>query len=141
MQNPAPPFEDPAVQAAFAAFPEPARPGLLQLRQLIFETATQTPGVGEIGETLKWGQPAYLTPRTRSGSTIRLGIPKTGGFALYAHCRTTIISGFRDHFPDEFGYEGNRAVLFREGDELPEAPLRLLIRTALTWHLRPRRQA
>ncbi|WP_193172223.1 DUF1801 domain-containing protein [Nisaea nitritireducens] len=131
-----PPFENPAVAAAYESFPPREREGLLALRDLIFETAAETPGVGPLEETLKWGQPAYLTPKTRSGSTIRLGLPKQGGFALYTHCQTTLIPDFRSLFPDDFRYEGNRAVHFREGTALPLDPLRLLIRSALTYHLK-----
>ncbi|WP_420347196.1 DUF1801 domain-containing protein [Pelagibius sp.] len=133
-----PPFKDRNVEAAFAAFPQPARRGLLALRALIFETAAATPGVGALEETLKWGQPAYLTPETKAGSTLRLGLPKDGGFALYAHCQTTIVSDFRSLFPDAFAYEGNRAVRFDEGAALPREELTLLIRSALTYHLKKR---
>ena len=59
-----PPFKDPDVEAAFASFPVPARKGLLALRSLIFETAETTPQVGALKETLKWGQPAYVTAKT-----------------------------------------------------------------------------
>lgn len=112
------------------------REGLLALRDLIFETAAETPGVGPLEETLKWGQPAYLTPKTRSGSTIRLGLPKQGGFALYAHCQTTLIRDFRSLFPNDFQYEGNRAVHFKDCTALLPDPLRLLIRSALTYRLK-----
>ena len=107
-----PRFEDPKVAARFASFPEPARTGLLALRGLIFEAAAETPGVGALEETVKWGQPAYLTPETKAGSTIRLGLPKEGGFAIYAHCQTTIIADFQSMFPDDFTYGGNRAIHF-----------------------------
>lgn len=130
------PFSDPAVAAAFDAFPDEARPGLLAMRDLIFEVAAETDGVGALEETLKWGQPAYLTPETKSGSTIRLGAPKDGGAAFYAHCQTTIISDFRGLFPDEFSYEGNRAVRFAEGDDLKPEALSLLIKSALTYHVK-----
>lgn len=130
------PFTDPAVAAAFDAFPDETRPGLLALRDLIFDVAAVTAGVGALQETLKWGQPAYLTPETKSGSTIRLGAPKDGGAALYAHCQTTIISDFRGLFPDEFTYEGNRAVRFAEGDDLKPDALSLLIKSALTYHVK-----
>lgn len=129
-------FENPAVEAAFAAFPDTVRPDLLALRQLIFQTAAETPGVGQLEETLKWGQPAYLTPQSKSGSTIRLGAVKTGGFALYAHCKTTIISDFRSLFPDDFIYEGNRAVRFEVGQIMDMEKLSLLISGALTYHVR-----
>lgn len=130
----APDFATPAVAAAFAAFPDAARGGLLRLRALIFEVAQDTPGVGRIEETLKWGQPAYLTPETRAGSTLRLGVPKTGGFALFAHCQTTIVADFRRVFPDDFAYDGNRAVRF-DVDPEPGAIVPL-IRHALTYHLK-----
>ena len=129
-----PPFSDPKVAARFAGFPDALRPSLMSLRALIYQTASETEGVGPLLETLKWGQPAYLTPKTKSGSTLRLGLPKSGGFALYAHCQTTIISDFRTLFPSDFTFEGNRAVLFEDG-AAPDDKLRLMIKSALTYHL------
>ena len=129
-------FQDSRVEAAYACFPETARLGLLGLRDLIFEVAAKTPGVGPLEETLKWGQPAYLTPETRSGSTIRLGIPKSGGFALYVHCQTTIIAEFRDLFPADLNYEGSRGIHFQDVSELHSDTIRLVIARALTYHLR-----
>ncbi len=128
-------FADPNVERVFAAFPKINRGGLLALRELIFDVAGRTQGVGEIQETLKWGQPAYLTPQTKSGSTIRLGIPKQGGFAIYIHCQTTIMSEFQAIFPEEFEYEGNRAIYFDPAQNLPLDSLKLLISRALTYHL------
>lgn len=130
------PFEDPNVERAFADFPTDVRPGLLELRELIFDVAARTDGVGRIQETLKWGQPAYLTPDTKSGSTIRLGLPKDGGFAIYTHCQTSIMSDFQALFPDGFVFEGNRAVRFASSDHLPVQKLELLIKNALTYHLK-----
>jgi len=131
-----PPFADPNVEKAYAEFPEDVRDDLLTLRALIFETAHSTDRVGEIEETLKWGQPAYLTPQTKSGSTIRLGTPKQGGFAIYTHCQTTIMSNFQALFPTEFSFDGNRAVQFQPDAPLPLDGLRLLIKSALTYHLK-----
>ena len=116
--------------------PKGARAPLLALRDLIYETAAGTEGVGPLEETLKWGQPAYLTPVTKSGSTIRLGRPKTGGYAISVHCQTSILSDFRTAFPDGFDYEGNRAIRFPDGAAPPLNALRLLVRSALTYRLR-----
>jgi len=138
VSNVTPPFKDPEVEAKFASFPEPARKGLLALRGLIFEIAAATPHVGALEETLKWGQPAYLTPETKSGSTIRLGLPKQGGFAIYTHCQTTILSDFQSLFPNDFVYEGNRAIHFEDGETLPLEKLRLLVGRALTYRLKRR---
>lgn len=129
------PFEDPAVEAVFAAYPEPEQKNLLLIRDRIFRIAKKTAGVGRLLETLKWGQPAYLTPETKSGSTIRLGLPKTGGYAVFVHCQTTILSDFKQVFPDDFAYDGNRAVHF-DVDHPPEfLKLDMLINGALTYHL------
>jgi hypothetical protein len=64
---------DSTVEAVFDAYPRPVRAKLLALRRLILDTAKRTEGVGRLQETLKWGQPSYLTSETgsaaRSGST------------------------------------------------------------------------
>jgi len=133
--TPTPPFDCPDVAAAFARFPDAARPGIMALRAQIFAVAADIPGMGPVQETLKWGQPAYLTPTTRAGSTLRLGVPKSGGYAIFAHCQTTIIADFRALFGPDFTYDGNRAVVF-DGATTPDPDkLRILIASALTYHL------
>ncbi|WP_436123137.1 DUF1801 domain-containing protein [Aminobacter sp. LjRoot7] len=129
-----------AVAAAFAAFPAPVRARLLEVRSLILSTAAETPGVGPLSETLKWGEPAYLTEASGSATTIRLGCPKTGGrtCAVYFNCRTTLVDSFRAHFGDVFTYEGNRAILFDADEPLPKAPLAICLAMALTYHRRQR---
>ncbi len=126
----------PAVASVLAAAPPAAREGMLALRHLIFDVAAGLPEVGRIEETLRWGEPAYLTPETRAGSTIRIGAPKSVGFALYCNCRTTLIADFRDLVGNACRYEGNRAIMFRHTDEVAITPLSHLIARALTWHLR-----
>ena len=129
------PFASEAVKAAFDTVERDAREGLLTLRALIFKTAARLPEVGALQEALRWGQPAYLTPETKSGSTLRLGVPKTGGFALYAHCQTDIISSFVSTFPGQDQIDGNRAILFDDLSQIDPARHGLLIRHALTYHL------
>ena len=130
----APDFPSADVAGAFENFPDEARPGLLALRDLIYRVAAGTPGVGALQETLKWGQPAYLTPETKSGTTVRLGVPKQGGFAVYVHCQTTLLPEFRNLFPDGFDYEGSRAIHFPDGSIPDDDRLEMLIRNALTYH-------
>jgi hypothetical protein len=128
---------DPKVRAAFDAAPPPAREGMLALRQLILDVAAGLPEVGRIEEGLRWGEPAYLTPDTGSGSTIRIGIPKSGGFALFCNCNTSLIDDFRNLAGDACRYEGNRAVLFAKVQDIDETLLSILITRALMWHRRP----
>lgn len=44
------PFADPAVKAAFDAYPRGLRPGLLARRALIFEAATEHEAIGPLTE-------------------------------------------------------------------------------------------
>jgi hypothetical protein len=135
-------FSDPAVDAMFASYRKPVRTKLLTLRGLIFDTARTTVGVGRIEETLKWGQPSYLTPDTGSGSTIRIDQVKSADdqYAVYFHCQTDLVATFRELYPDEFRYGGNRCMLFNAADAIPEQPLRHCLALALTYHLNKRKR-
>lgn len=131
-------FSDPAVAAVFRAYPAPVAAELRALRALIFEVAAATEGVGPIEETLKWGQPAYLTAKSKSGSTIRIDAIKArpGQYALYVHCQTTLLGDFKALYPDDFRFEGNRALLLDAAQAPPENALRHCIALALTYHRR-----
>ena len=94
------------------------------------------PDIGALTEALRWGQPAYLTLASGAGSTLRVGLPKSGGFALFAHCQTSLIADFKALAGAECRVEGNRAVLFRTAGDLRPDLLGLLIRRALRWHWR-----
>ncbi|HEY6520455.1 MAG TPA: DUF1801 domain-containing protein [Roseiarcus sp.] len=135
--EPSPPI--PAdVAAVFAAFPERVRARLLEVRNLIFETAAASESVGQLTETLKWGEPAYLTEATRSGTTIRLGWVRSSErkCAVLFNCRTTLVDDFREQFPDVFVYEKNRAILLDANKPLPRVPLSTCLGMALTYHRR-----
>lgn len=129
------PITDPKVQAAYDAFPADARASAIILRDLIFQVAKDIPKVGTLTETLKWGQPSYLTATSKSGTTLRIGATKTGGCAVYAHCATNVISTYADTFPDLDQIEGNRAVHFTHSQDIVPDRIKLLIRHALTYHL------
>ena len=131
---------DSAVDAVFDAYPKPVKAKLLALRRLILGTAKATQGVGALEETLKWGQPSYLTSESKSGSTIRIDQVKAepGQVAVYFHCQTNLVETFRELYP-ELRYEGNRAILLDAADRLPESELRHCVGLALTYHLRKRK--
>jgi Domain of unknown function (DU1801) len=126
------------VAAAFAAFPAGVRARLLEVRNLIFETGAAIDGVGPLTETLKWGEPAYLTEATGSGTTVRLGRSRSPEreCAVLFNCRTTLVDDFRSQFPDVFAYEKNRAILLDDREPLPKAPLSTCLGMALTYHRR-----
>ena len=126
------------VQAAFDAFPAPARTYLLKLRTLILAAAAKTPGVGPLTETLKWGEPAFLTNATKSGTTIRLGWkPATPTTAqLLVHCSTTLVNEWRDLYSGTLAFSGTRAVDLDITAPLPRTELAHCIAMALTYHAR-----
>lgn len=109
---------------------------LLKIRQLIFETASTDKCIGPLTETLKWGEPAYLTEETKSGSTLRLGISKDSqGPAVFVSCNTALIQNFKQLGSDSLSFIPPREISFPEWkDDVCEA-LRRCIYMTLTYHL------
>jgi Domain of unknown function (DU1801) len=126
------------VAAAFDSYPPGARQKLLALRKLIFKTAAAMKEVGDISETLKWGEPAYVTEETGSGSTIRIAWSAKSAHhvGMYFNCKTTLLESFRTLFPDMFRFEGNRAIIWHLDDVVDTASLTICIEHTLTYHLR-----
>ena len=124
---------DAAVAAVFETYPAAARERLLRLRHMIIETAADTPGVGALQETLKWGQVSYLTPESGSGTTVRIDVDAASGQpVIYVNCQTDLLSRYRVLYPDGFGFDGDRGVLL--GSDTDEAALGHVIALALTYH-------
>jgi hypothetical protein len=129
---------DPGVGAVFAAYPQEMRYALEELRTIILDVAAAIKGVGQVEESLKWGQPAYRPIISRTGTTLRIGpLPNSDTeYALFFHCQTSLAADFRALYPDEFRIVDDRALIFSLGDVLPEIPLRHCIAIALTYHQR-----
>ncbi|MDO8979818.1 MAG: DUF1801 domain-containing protein [Afipia sp.] len=132
------PFTDRNVAKVFDAYPDIVRAKLLMLRAMILETAANIDGVGPLEETLKWGQPSYLTTQSGSGSTIRIDRvkPADDRVAMYFHCQTDLVATFRELYPAQMEYGGNRSILFDAVAKIPEKALRHCIGLALTYHAR-----
>ena len=133
-------FSNISVASVFKAYPPGTRARLMALRELVFDTADKTRGVGRLTETLKWGQPSYLTKETGSGTTVRIDRLKAGdGYAVYFHCQSGLVGQFRDLYPNTFKYEGKRAILFDAKDRVPARELRHCLALALTHHARKKK--
>ena len=132
------PFQNPDVARVFEAYPAQVRKPMHVLRELILSSAASTEGVGPLEETLKWGEPAYLTSRSKSGSTIRIDWKKArpAEYAMYFNCQTNLVETFRTLFPHEFKFEGNRALVFNIGSRVPKDAVAFCVSAALTYHLR-----
>lgn len=135
MPRPPPSFERPEVAEAFAAIPDAPRARLLELRALILDTAATTDGVGPIEEALRWGEPSYLTSKSRSGTTVRIHWKprRPDRVGLYVHCQTSLVETYRERHGGVLEFEGNRAVLVAVDEPLPVAALRDCIALALTY--------
>ena len=134
----APAFQSVHVAQTFEACPLPMRTTLLSLRALIFEVAGEHPGVGVLEETLKWGEPAYLTSASKSGSTIRIAwkAKQPDQVSMFFNCQTNLIETFRTLFPTGLQFVGNREIVLPRGRVLPRTELALCIEAALTYHVR-----
>ena len=131
------PFASAEISAVFDQAPPGTQEGLLRLRELIFDVAESDPDVGPVTETLKWGQPSYLTHKPKSGTTIRLGWSETGDtVSLFVHCQTSLVDTWRAHYGDALTFIGNREIALPTDQPLPRAALQHCIAMALTYHLR-----
>lgn len=123
---------NPDVKSTFSSYPPQAMEKLTHLRSLILETAKEI-GLTDLEETLKWGEPSYLT---KHGSTIRIDWKekKPDQYAMYFKCTSKLVSSFQLAFGDLFNYETTRAIVFKLDEKVPEKELKQCIKAALTYH-------
>ncbi|MFD0674716.1 DUF1801 domain-containing protein [Cohnella sp. GCM10027633] len=126
---------DDKVAAVFQRSPAPIRNKLLFLRRLILDTASEMGCMPPPEETLKWGEPSYVSAR---GSTIRIAWKQSNPsqFAMYFNCKTKLVETFKERYGDTFSYEGNRAIVFAENEDIPVDELRQCISSSLAYHSR-----
>ena len=131
MRNASPEMPTP-VAAVFAAYPAGIKAKLTGLRRIVLGVAAKMDV--ELEETLKWGQPAYVS---KGGSTIRIDRLKgdASRVAIFFICHTDLIASFRELYP-QLSYEGNRAILLDVRGRLPEDALRHCVSLALTYRAR-----
>ncbi len=125
------------VKQKFNSYPDHIKTKMEKLRDLIYEVAQKTEDVGELEETLKWGEPAFLTSQTKSGTTVRIDWkPKNPDqIGMYVSCNTTLVSTFRTMFADDLKFEGNRAIVLPVDKPIPKKQLMICIQMALRYHL------
>lgn len=122
---------DLSVKQKFETYPDEVTESLLVIRSLIINTANEY-GIADLIETLKWGEPSYIS---KIGSTIRYDWkPKfPNEYRIYFHCQTTLVDTFKEVYGNTFEYEGNRALIFKLGDDVPTKELSHCISMALRY--------
>jgi hypothetical protein len=128
---------DKQVKQVIEAHGAAVRDRLLAIRQLVFDEAGRHVEIGELAETLKWGQLSFLPKKARVGTTVRFDVStkQPARLAMYVNCQTSLVDTYRQLYPDAFQFEGNRAVTFAVDGDLPAQQLRHCIALALTYHL------
>ncbi|MEM9529096.1 MAG: DUF1801 domain-containing protein [Bacteroidota bacterium] len=125
--------QDPRVNPVFQNYPAEIKSKMEFLRSLVLETAEETETVKGLEETLKWGEPSYLT---KYGSTIRMDWKEKNPeqYCLYFKCTSKLVPTFREVYGDLFTYENNRALIFAQDADLPVEELKECIRMGLEYH-------
>nr|WP_299382120.1 DUF1801 domain-containing protein [Allomuricauda sp.] len=123
----------PEFETKMLAYPEDIRPKMQALRNLVLDTARASEKISRLEETLKWGEPSFVTPQ---GSTLRMDWKAKfpNRYALYFQCTSKLVHTFRLVFSKTFAFEGNRAILLPLDAELPAEELKACIHTTLTYH-------
>ena len=120
------------INSVFNNYPLPARKKLLQVRADIFAVAAEYE-VGDIEETLKWGEPSYLAVK---GSAVRMAWKSKNpeSYGIYFNCQTSLVETIKEVYGDLFKYDGNRALVFKIEDSAPEQELKHCLSLALRYH-------
>lgn len=124
---------DPPVKERFKRYPINIRPKMNHLRKLIVDVARSDEAITEIEETLKWGEPSYIT---KNGSTLRIDWKEKNPdqYAIYFKCTSKLVPTFKEVFGDLFKYENTRAILFDLDENIPENELKICISLTLNYH-------
>ncbi len=124
---------NPLVKDVFDNYPKSVHDQLFHLRELILSAASEIEGLEKLEETLKWGEPSYLS---KYGSTVRIDWKEKNPeqFAIYFKCTSKLVPTFKTIYKDKFEFEGNRAIIFKLTDKIPEVELKHCISMALTYH-------
>ncbi len=124
---------NPLVDEVMAAYPSVVRGKMEFLRALVVEVAKETEGIMELEETLKWGEPSFVT---KTGSTLRMDWKEKSPdqYAMYFQCTSRLVHTFRTLFDKKFHFEGNRAIVFHLNQEIPVMELKACIKATLLYH-------
>jgi len=126
-------ISDSKVVVIFNKYPKHVKKQMLHLRKLVLETASEIEGLEKLEETLKWGEPSYIT---KHGSTIRMDWKEKNPeqCAVYFQCTSRLVTTFKTIYKNEFTFEGSRAIIFKLSDDIPVSELKHCFALALTYH-------
>lgn len=120
------------VKNRFDEYPEHVRLRLEELRALILKLSSN---LGEVEESLKWGEPSYSV---KTGSPIRIDwkLKSPNNYYVFFNCQTKLIDTFRELHNDVLKFQGNRAIVLNIDEPLPESVLSHCLELALRYQQR-----
>lgn len=123
----------PEVEAIFENYPETVNKKMKVLRALVIEVAKETESINFLEETLKWGEPSFIT---KHGSTLRMDwkAKAPDQYAMYFKCTSRLVETFKKVYGNLFQYQGNRAIVFSLDQEVPVEALKACIKATLRYH-------
>jgi hypothetical protein len=115
------------------SYPDFVRAKVEFLREIVHKTAQEIPEITDLEESLKWGEPSFLT---KTGSTLRMDWKKKtpNQYQMYFKCTSRLVETFKMIFGDLFTYEKNRAIIFQLDQEIPVTELKKCIKASLLYH-------
>mgnify|MGYP000221116959 FL=1 len=122
------------VKDRFDEYPENARVRLAELRNLVFQIASELE-LSEVEETLKWGEPSYSV---KIGSPLRMDwkLKSPNNYYLFFNCQTKLVDTFRELYGEELVFQGNRAIVLSLSKPMPERAIKSCLELALTYQQR-----
>ncbi|MGO4891398.1 DUF1801 domain-containing protein [Flavobacterium sp. W21_SRS_FM6] len=127
------------VLSTLSCYPDSVQTTLLQLRTIIFDVAA-THQLGEVHESIKWGEPSYSV---KGGTPVRMGWKVTNPQQcfLFFNCNTSLVETFRERYAELLILQGNRAIVLNLDSPIPVLTLRQCVKMAFTYktikHLPP----
>jgi hypothetical protein len=121
------------VDTIFDNYPANVRDKMQFLRELVIEAASEIEGLTTIEETLKWGEPSFIT---KKGSTLRMDWKSNtpDQYAMYFQCTSRLVETFRLVYDKKFQFQGNRAIVFKLDQKIPVKELKECIKASLNYH-------
>ncbi len=124
---------DPRVKDVFEKYPKSVQKQMQHLRKLVLEAAAEIDGLEKLEETLKWGEPSYIT---KHGSTLRMDWKEKtpDQYAVYFKCTSQLVPTFKTIYKNTFRFENTRAIIFKLHEQIPEEELKHCMKLAMTYH-------
>ncbi len=123
------------VELKYKTYPPNVRKEMLALRKCILDIAKKDEEIDFVCEALKWGEPSFLTKS--SGTTLRIDWKeKTPEYiSIFVNCQTKLISMFKELYPNEFEYFGNRELRIPLKGKYSKTKLKKCIELVLKYNL------